>query len=954
MIHRCPLRPALALPLALMFASLPALAQKRKARPTQGTAAAHITTPKEFFGFNIGDDYQEANYTRAVAYWQKLATESDRMRMVNIGQTEEGRTEWMVIITSPDNLKNLEHYREINARLARAEGLSDAEAHQLAHEGKAVVWIDGGLHASETVGFQQLVEMIYQMVSRNDPDTLRFLNDDIGLYVPINPDGSEEVANWYMRISEPSQRTMAPGLPTLYNRYVGHDDNRDSYMSNMNETINMNRVLYQEWFPEILYNHHQTGPAGGVIFMPPFRDPFNYNFNPLIPLDIEAVGTAMHQRLVEHGLGGSEQRKGANYSTWWDGGVRTTAYFHNIIGLLTEIIGEPTPIKIPLVAAKQLPSSDWPLTVAPGVWHYSQSIAYEMQNNRAVLDYASKNREDLLYNIYQMGRNEIADGHRDTWTITPDRIAALNAAAAKGNGNRGEAVQEYGGFGGRGGLDPGLYQTVLHDPAHRNPRGYIIPSNQPDFATATKFINALIKNGTEIERASSDFQVNGKSYPAGSYVVQAAQADRAFVLDMFEPQHYPNDFAYPGGPPIPPYDTAGWTLADQMGVVFDRELDAFSGPFEKLPFGQLQPMPSETVAESGTPAGYLIPHAVNNAVIVTNRLLKAGADVYWMSQPQTAGDHNLGPGAIYVPASAAAQPILQAGAKDLGVPVYGLSSAPAGPAMKLKPIRIGLYDQYGGSMPSGWVRWMFRQYEFPAQVVYPKVLDAGNLQSQFDVIVFVDNGLPGAAGGRGFFFQRQPPTAAELATVPANDQARMGSITQDQTIPALKQFVEAGGTVLTIGAGTSIAEALGLPITSYLTEMGKDQKLHPLPNTKFYIPGSLMRITVDNTAPIAYGMGPTADVDFDHSPVFRIVPNLHQHARSVAWFNGNATLVSGWAWGESYLNGGSAIVSGKVGAGTVYAIGPEITFRAQPHGTFKFLFNGVYAGSATRVAGVGQ
>ncbi|MGH9519724.1 MAG: M14 family zinc carboxypeptidase, partial [Terriglobales bacterium] len=380
MIHRRLLCPALTLPLALVLAALPALAQKRKAHPAGTAPAAHITTPKEFFGFNIGDDYQEANYTRAVAYWQKLATESDRMRLVNIGQTEEGRAEWMVIITSPENMKNLAHYREINARLARAEGLSDAEAHKLAHEGKAVVWIDGGLHASETVGFQQLVEMIYQMVSRNDPDTLRFLNDDIGLYVPINPDGSEEVANWYMRISEPSQRTMAPGLPTLYNRYVGHDDNRDSYMSNMSETVNMNRVLYQEWFPEILYNHHQTGPAGGVIFMPPFRDPFNYNFNPLIPLDIEAVGTAMHQRLVEHGLGGSEQRKGANYSTWWDGGVRTTAYFHNVIGLLTEIIGEPTPIQIPLVAAKQLPSSDWPLTVAPQTWHYAESIKYEMQN----------------------------------------------------------------------------------------------------------------------------------------------------------------------------------------------------------------------------------------------------------------------------------------------------------------------------------------------------------------------------------------------------------------------------------------------------------------------------------------------------------------------------------------------------------------------------------------------
>ena len=930
--------PRLAFALALALAVVPALAQK-----PAPAAAAQITTPKEFFGFNVGDDYQEVNYTRAVAYWKKLASESDRMKMVNIGHTEEGRTEWMVVITSSANLKNLDHYRQINARLAHAEGLTDAEAHALARQGKAVVWMDGGLHATESVGFQQLVEMIYQMVSRTDAETLRFLNDDIGLYVPVNPDGSEMVANWYMRIPTPDQRTNTPGLPTLYNKYVGHDDNRDSYMSNMDETTNMNKVLYQEWFPEILYNHHQTGPAGGVIFMPPFRDPFNYNFDPLIPLDIEAVGTAMHQRLVERGMGGSEQRKGANYSTWWDGGVRTTAYFHNIIGLLTEIIGDPTPIAIPLVAAKQLPSGDWPLPIAPGVWHYRQSIQYEVQNNRAVLDYASRNRETLLYNIYQMGRNSIERGSQDSWTVNPDRIAALEAA---GGGTSGGASA---GRGGRGrGLNPELYNTVLHNPADRDPRGYILPTDQPDFSTATKFINALIKNGTEVERATSDFQVNGQSYPAGSYVVMAAQADRPFVLDMFEPQHYPNDFAYPGGPPIPPYDTAGWTLADQMGVQFVRELDAFNGPFEKLPFGQLQPLPSDRVSGAASPVGYLISHQINDAFIVVNRLLKLGADVYWLQTPQSADGRDLGTGVIYVTASAAAAPILADGAKNLGVAAYGVAAAPSGPALKLQPIRIGLYDQYGGSMPSGWVRWMFDQYEFPYQVVYPKTLDAGNLRQHFDALVFVDTGLPGAGGrgGRGGF-GRAPATAAELATVPAEYQARMGSISRARTVPALREFVQAGGTLLTIGNGTSLAQAVGLPVTSYLTEMGANHQPQPLPATKFYIPGSLMRITVDNTQPIAYGMGNSADVDFDHSPVFRIVPELHARANSVAWFNGATTLVSGWAWGQAYLNGGSAIVSGKIGRGTVYAIGPEITFRAQPHGTFKFLFNGVYAGSAT-------
>ena len=286
-----------------------------------------------------------------MAWWKKLASESDRMKLVDIGPTAEGRRQYMAIVSSPDNLKKLDRYKEISQKLAHAEGLTEQQARDLAREGKAVVWIDGGLHASESVGSQQLMEQVYQMVSRTDPETMRLLNDTIQLYVQANPDGQELIANWYMRDSEngsapllePSKRSMS-NLPRLYAKYIGHDDNRDFYISNMPETTNMNRQMFIEWFPQIVYNHHQTGPAGAVIFMPPFRDPFNYNFDPLVPLGIEMVGTAMHSRLVAEGKGGSAMRTGSTYSTWWNGGLRTVSYFHNVIGILTEIIGDPTPI----------------------------------------------------------------------------------------------------------------------------------------------------------------------------------------------------------------------------------------------------------------------------------------------------------------------------------------------------------------------------------------------------------------------------------------------------------------------------------------------------------------------------------------------------------------------------------------------------------------------------------
>ena len=250
-------------------------------------AQPRITSPKEYLGFNVGDDYQLANYTQLAQYWRKLDAESDRLTVQEIGKTAEGRPQLMAIVTSPANHRLLAKYRDISRRLALAEGLSEDEAHRLAREGKAVVWIDGGLHATETLGAQQLIESVYQMVSRTDEETTRFLNDCIVLFVHANPDGNELVSNWYMRNPVPDKRTLN-GLPRLYQKYIGHDNNRDFFASTQAETQNINRVLYRDWLPQILYNHHQSGPAGTVAWSSPQRDPVQ--LQPRSPPDPRAAG----------------------------------------------------------------------------------------------------------------------------------------------------------------------------------------------------------------------------------------------------------------------------------------------------------------------------------------------------------------------------------------------------------------------------------------------------------------------------------------------------------------------------------------------------------------------------------------------------------------------------------------------------------------------------------------
>jgi hypothetical protein len=904
---------------------------------------ARVTSPKDEFGFNIGDDYFLATYTQLTAYWNKLARESDRMKLVEIGKTAEGRPQLMAIITSPANMKKLDRYQEIARRLALAEGLTDEQAHALAREGKAVVWIDGGLHATEVLGAHQLIEMVYQMVSRTDPETMRFLDDVILLCVHANPDGMELVSNWYMREPDPKKRSTG-GIPRLYQKYVGHDNNRDFYMSAQPETTNMNRVLYHEWFPQVMYNHHQTGPAGTVMFAPPFRDPFNYNFDPLVPIGIDMVGAAMQTRFAVENKPGVTIRRGSSYSTWWNGGLRTMVYFHNMIGLLTETIGNPTPVTIPFLPNRVLPDSNLYMPIAPQEWHFRQSIDYSITANRAVLDVVSRHREQFLYDIYEMGRNSIERGSRDNWTPTPRRVEAIEQAIQKEQGAQG-ARGGGAGFGGRGrGGAPLKYYEALKNPNWRDPRGYIIPSDQPDFLTATKFVNALIKGGITIHRATAPFTVAGKSYPAGSYVVKTAQAFRPHVLDMFEPQDHPDDIPYPGGPPTPPYDNAGWTLAFQMGVVFDRILDGFDGPFEKIE-GYAQ-APAGTVTGAPAAAGYLLSHRENDSFLAVNRLLAGDEDVYWLPRP--SGDDPATAGTFFIAAKPSTLPKLQQMAREIGLSFAATASTPAADAVKLKKLRIGLWDRYGGSMPSGWTRWIFEQFEFPFKVVYAKELDAGNLRSKFDVLVFVDGAIPardGAEGGFGGF-------GGAPENVPPEYQDMLGSVTVSKTVPRLREFLEQGGTILTIGSSANLGYALGLPMKNQLVEEMDDGTERPLPREKYYVPGSVLRVSVDNTNPLAQGLDSQVDVFFDNSDVFRLDPDAGlKGVKPVAWFASRTPLRSGWAWGQQYLQDGVAVIDATVGKGKLYLFGPEMLFRSQPHGTYKFIFNGIYWGASAGAAG---
>ncbi len=891
--------------------------------------AQQIPSPKDHFGFFIGEDYHLANYTQTEAYFKKLAA-SDRVKLVDIGETEEGRTQYMLVVSSPENMKKLEEYKSTSTKLAYAEGLDDNTAKQLAASGKAIVWIDGALHSTEMVGTHQLIEMAYLLTTSTDAETTQILDNVIVLLTHANPDGQELVANWYMRNSDVSKRAM--DIPVLYQKYIGHDNNRDFYISNMKETENMSRQLFLEWMPQIMYNHHQTAPVGAVVAGPPYTDPFNYNIDALLMTGIDAVGAAMINRLNVEDKPGFTRMKGSPFSTWYNGGLRTTTYFHNVIGLLTEIIGNPTPMDIPVVPDRLVPNNNTPNPVTPQkTWHFKQSIDYSISLNYAILDYASRHREQVLYNIYKMGKNSIEKGSRDYWQLTPRNIDQINetyqADIAAGKVKREEETSYYGS---RSRIPTEYYDGIFANPDKRDARGYVISAAQTDFPTAVKFVNALIKSGIFIHKATADFTVNGQHYPQGSYIIKTDQAFRPHIIDMFEPQDYPNDFAYPGGPPIRPYDVAGWTLAYQMGVDFDRILDGFDGPFERLPHGVLEVPPAQNIPNASS--GYLLSTQVNNAFIAVNDLLEANIDVYRVSE-STQG---LPAGSFYVPAKGAN--VLKQAGIELGVSAVAASRTPAN-MVKITPSRIALFDSYGGSMPSGWARWMLEQYHFDFNLVFAQEIDAGDLKSKYDVILFIESGIPSYGSGAGGFGGRRTPSAEEL---PAEYRHMVGSLSAEKSIPQLKKFLEEGGAVLTTGASTSLAYHLGLPVKNALTETVNGKEV-PLSGEKYYVPGSVLRVKMNPDIDAAWGTTEYLDVFFNNSPVFHFKPEAKlQGIEALAWFDTEKPLKSGWAWGQNYLKDGITAFKAPVGKGHLYAYGPQITYRAQPHGTFKLLFNALY------------
>jgi hypothetical protein len=818
-------------------------------------ALAAVPTPRDHFGFTPGDDRKLANYEEIAGYFERLAKASDRIVLQDFGRTTMGKPMYAAFLSAPENLKRLDYYRDISQKLALGEP-DAAEAHRLAQEGKAIVWIDSGLHASEVAPSQQAPELAYKMLTDETEETRRIRQNVILIQIPcINPDGLDWIVEWY-RSNLGTPYELAP-LPRLFQKYAGHDNNRDWYMLNLRETRNVTALLFQQWFPQIVYNQHQAPPFPARIFVPPYAEPLNPNIPAAVMEGINLIGATMKERFALHDQPGVLSYWG--FDAWWNGGLRSVPAFHNMHGILTETAGFAygssktyAPPEFPERFGNGMPTKEpavfYERPWMGGKWGVREAIDYMLTADFAILDLAATRSAHFLYKAYEMARANIETGDQGS------------------------------------------------------PWAYLIPRDQADKLSAKAMIWRLQFAGVRVEKAASSFQANGKTYPEGVIVMRTAQPFRGYLVDLMEPQKYPELKTGANGPTKRPYDIAGWTLPMQMGVQVDRVDSRLAIVLEDSGF-DVTANPSKD-------------HRDNGFFLTMSSLLKSGVKPRW-----SAGGR-----------------LLEPGDADYRKGVWEFSTP-----------RVAVYEPWVTNPDAGWTDWLLDAFQVPHTMIHNDAFRTGGLRSRFDTIVLGSQSAASILHGIRDGERSQGRLAAEEAAFVQRPEYTGGIELAGLT--ELETFVREGGLLIALDAATELpVRDFPLPLSLLLrpAEAGRDTEAP----SGYYCPGSILRISVDDQNPIAFGMPKEAYAFSNGGQAFEVtlLPEFNKgdrEVRVIARYAARNLLASGWISGEGAVLGKPILTEARHGRGKVVLFGFRPQHRGQTFGTFKLLLNAVFLGSST-------
>jgi hypothetical protein len=860
-------RNALAAVIAAFLLAVPAAAQR-----------AQAPAPDAHFGFRMGSDGRLASMEAIETYFELIAAQTDRVKITDLGPTTEGRRTIAAIISSPENIRNLERIRTANRRLADPRALPAEEARALAAAHKVVLAIGCSIHASEVGATQAANELLHTLATATDPATLNVLENTVVILIPsLNPDGHRLVVDWYER----HKGTPFEGspMPWLYHKYAGHDINRDAFMMNMAENRNLARFFYTEWQPQVFLTMHQMGSNGPRFFVPPNVDPIDPNYDPLIWRTAALLGSAMALELQRDGRSGVVSN--AMYDYYWPGYEDSAPLGHNTVCLLTEVasvrVASSITVKAEDLRAGQKgfpehrPQINFPDPWPGGPWTLRNIVDYDLSAVRGLLRAVAAYREPIVQNFYEMGRRAVDAGRRG------------------------------------------------------GPFAFLIPPEQHDPHATAKLEELLIQGAIEVYRAIEPFRADGDPYPAGTDIILLAQPYRAYVKTLLEKQSYPARRSTADGPAERPYDVAGWTLPQQMGV----NVRTIERTFEPPAMSRVTTRGVAPAAVWGErrPDFYVIDGRGNAGAIAANRLVSAGGKVSWLLRSMYAGGFRHEAGALVVPYFKGVEAIAARIAAELGIRADGVKGRLPADVRPIGGSRIAVYKPWVETIDEGWTRWVLEKHEFKFASLSDPEARAGSLRSKYDVIILPSSPVNRLRSGHA------------AGVVPTEYVGGLG----EAGVDALKRFVEEGGTLVCLDQSGGLAiDLFDLPLRDVARAEG----------SALFCPGSILRLQLDPAHPLAFGMPQQTIAFFASSSAYETLPAAAPHTgggpgafvQSAARYADKELLVSGWLEGGETIAGRSAVVQVGVGTGRVVLLGFRVQHRGQSLATFRLLFNALLAG----------
>ncbi len=639
-----------------------------------------ITSPEQYFGFQLGADREIARWDKIVDYFYLLEKESDNIRVTDLGPSTEGNPFLLVIISSAQNLTNLDRFKEINAKISDPRGIKETAITQLVKEGKAVICQSMSLHATEIGGTQMAPELAYDLVSRQDDETQRILDNVLYFMFPsFNPDGQIMVTDWYRKYV--GTEFEGGSMPWLYHKYAGHDNNRDGDYLNLVESKYAAKIIYVDWPPQAYIDHHHMGSYGARLYVPPYCEPIRPYADPLIWREISWYGAHIAYKLEEKGKQGI--LNAAQYPGWGHFGWHWITPFHNIAGMLTE--SASTKVASPLyIHPEQLSAggrafpeyeaqSTFPSPWPGGWWRLRDIVEQKKISAWALLDLAARNKETVLWNAYLKAKRQTERGENS-------EVKAI-----------------------------------------------VIPKTQHDQLTAVKMMNILLKSGLEIKKAREDFTADGRIFQKGSFLITLAQPKMGLIRNLLMETHYA-DNAWTrdrDGLPLRPYDLSTHTMHEFMGVNAVPVSGEPDGIFDILK--ENEPV-AGSVSQEGR--GYVLDGRMNASYRAVNLLLDKDVRIKRVDrsgETYRPGDFILTKGALEVLAEVAA---------ETGVDFNALQEIPTDGIHDVERGRLGMYHRYwGGNMDEGWTRLMLEQFDFPYTSLKDPEIKKGGLNKTYEVIL---------------------------------------------------------------------------------------------------------------------------------------------------------------------------------------------------------------------------